>query len=68
MMDEIVHTLQFPICADPTCICHELEYLQACADSNAKKRRTRKSKALVRATYVASGDLAPVNQGFRMMR
>ena len=68
MMDEIVHTLQFPICADETCICHELEYLQACAGSNAKKKRTRKSKALVRATYPVPGDLAPVNQGFNMMR
>ena len=69
MMDEIVHTLDFPICADETCICHELEYLQACADSNATKKRTRrKNKALVRATYDVPGSLAPVNQGFNMMR
>lgn len=68
MMDEIVHTLDFPICGNPDCICYELEYLQACADSNAKKKRTRKSKTIVSATYEVPGDLAPINQGFRLMR
>lgn len=68
MMDEIVHTLDFPICGDETCICYQLEYERACAESNAKKKRTRKSKTLVSATYEVPGDLAPINQGFRLMR
>ena len=69
MMDDLQHTVAFPICADETCICHQLEYEQACADSKtARKRRTRKSKTLVNRTYEVPGSLAPVNQGFRMMR
>ena len=69
MMDEIVHTEQFPICDDPECICYQLEYERTCAEGDAKKKqRTRKSKTLVSRTYDVPGDLAPVNEGFRLMR
>jgi len=68
MMDDLQHTLDYPVCGDPDCICYQLEYEQACADSATKKRTRRKSKALVRATYDVPGNLAPVNQGFNLMR
>ncbi len=67
MMDPIIHTVDFPVCGDPDCICYELEYEQTCADSKPARPR-RKKKTLVSRTYSDRGDLAPVNQGFRMMR
>jgi hypothetical protein len=68
MLDDLQHTVDYPICGDPDCICAGLEYEQTCAESKPAKKRTRKSKALVRATYGVPGDLAPVNQGFQLMR
>ena len=68
MMDEIMHTIAFPICTDLDCICHGLEYERACAESKTSKPRRKRRKTIVSRTYQNRGNLAPVNQGFHLMR
>ena len=69
MMDDIIHTIDFPICGDETCICNKLEYERSLTESKTSKPRRRR-KTLVARTYEPSprGALGPGNQGFRLMR
>jgi len=39
MEDDIIHTVDYPCCNDPDCICHDLEMQQAKADQPAPRPR-----------------------------
>jgi hypothetical protein len=67
MEDEITHTVNFPVCNDPTCICAELEYQQLVADQQRPPKKQRRT--LVDQEYeVLSSTLNYSNKGFRLLR
>lgn len=70
MEDEIIHTVAFPVCGDPTCICYPCERQQI-IEETAPKRRRRRQK-LVERTYESTEKAlnAPLNgnAGFQLMR
>ncbi|MBO0777222.1 MAG: hypothetical protein J2P37_00140 [Ktedonobacteraceae bacterium] len=50
MQDEITHTVDFPVCGQPDCICYELEREKLIAETTPAKP-ARRSKRLVEANY-----------------
>ena len=64
--DEIIHTVDFPCCADPDCICYDLEMQQAMADQPSPRPRGK-------TLFISSpphGIDAPLNgnRSFRLLR
>jgi hypothetical protein len=68
MEDPIIHTVEQPVCSDPTCICAEEEYAQLRAET-ARPARTRRTR---RSSWVASVPPAPGSSSssrpFRLLR
>ncbi len=72
MEDEIIHTVDFPVCAEPTCICHKAEYHRLEAERTAAekaRKRTRTRRPLL-ASSPTTGIAAQLSstQGFRLLR
>ena len=68
MEDPIIHTVDQPVCGDPTCICAacELELLRAEAET-AYRRRRRRSRRPVFEFKPARGSLDD-NRPFSLLR
>ncbi len=64
MEDEIIHTVDFPICSDPDCCCHRYELEKMQAEYQQQRRPARRSKRLVEANYEDQDR----EQGFRLLR
>ena len=64
MEDEIIHTVEQPVCQNPDCICRDLEYEQMLADLKPEPRRHNKT--------ILARDFtdAPLNgnRGFRLLK
>jgi hypothetical protein len=74
---EMTHTVAFPICGDPTCICGPLEDARVRAEYEASKKKPRRSRpasrTLVSKSYEAQklsviGDALNGNRGFQVER
>jgi hypothetical protein len=67
MEDEIMHTVAFPVCDDPRCICYACERQQIIEETAPKKRPRR--KVLVNKSNEKSVQ-APLNgnRPFNLMR
>jgi hypothetical protein len=63
MEDEIMHTVDFPVCDDPTCICYACERQTIIEETTPKKRQRRK-------ILVNKAMQSPLNgnRGFNLMR
>ena len=60
MEDEIIHTVAFPVCDDPDCICYRDQYEQIAQETCTKPRR--RSRRVIRGTYETHDEYdAPLN-------
>jgi hypothetical protein len=68
MEDPIIHTVDQPVCDDPTCICAQCEYdlLRAEAEASYRRRR-RRSRSPLLASKPAPGSLDD-NRPFSLLR
>ncbi|HLZ61568.1 MAG TPA: hypothetical protein VKR06_31875 [Ktedonosporobacter sp.] len=66
MEDEIIHTVDFPVCADPDCICYQYEREQMQADHQPQYR----GKTLFISSAPPAGIDAPLNgdRAFRLLK
>jgi hypothetical protein len=68
MEDPIIHTVDQPVCGDPTCICAQCEYelLRAEAETSYRRRRRRSRRPLL-VSKPAPGSLDD-NRPFTLLR
>ncbi len=67
MEDPLVHTVNQPICQEPSCICRDLEYLQLLEDVKKPSIQHKMHKILVERNY----ETAPLNyrnRGFQLLK
>lgn len=69
MMEEIMHTEAFPVCADPTCICSRLEREAIIAETTPRRRR-RKGTLIDVNCEPSRADAAALNgnRGFSLLK
>ena len=66
--DDVMHTVDFPVCNDPTCICQRLEREQIIAETTPRRRRRRNTNLVNTNCEAALGAPLNGNRGFSLLR
>lgn len=65
--DDLMHTIAFPVCADPACICQSLEREQIIAETTPRKRRRRQILVDTNCEAALNAPLGG-NRGFNLLK